>query len=58
MIGCRPLRGLDYFLGDLIQGLTPQAGVPSRASRLGWKSLCRRALCALTRSLKGIAHGY
>ena len=31
----------------LILGLTPQAGVPSRASRLGWKTLRCRALRAL-----------
>jgi hypothetical protein len=38
--------GSNSFL-RLILGLTPQAGVPSRASRLGWKTLCCRALRAL-----------
>jgi hypothetical protein len=37
----------SLVVGDSILGLTPQAGVPSRASRLGWKSLCCRALRAL-----------
>jgi hypothetical protein len=33
--------GLE-FPDDSLLGLTPEAGVPSRASRLGWKSLrCR-----------------
>src|SRR5262249_12267932 len=41
---CRPLRGLNCYLVASILGLTPQAGVPSRASRLGWKTLCYRRL--------------
>jgi hypothetical protein len=44
---CHPLRGFFLFIPIAILRLTPQAGVPSRAARLGWKSLCRHALRAL-----------
>ena len=37
----------SILVRDFTLGLTPQAGVPSRASRLGWKTLCCRALRAL-----------
>ncbi len=37
--GCRPLRGLGKLAMSIL-GLTPQDRVPSRASRLGWKTLC------------------
>ena len=40
----RPLRGLDSFYGPWSWGLRPRAGVPSRASRLGWKTLRFRRL--------------
>jgi hypothetical protein len=45
--GSRPLRGFADRGGRADLGLTPQTGVPSRASRLGWKSLCFRSLRGL-----------